>query len=1432
MLTRDRALAIAQVLIIVLSVIAIGATPGASTASDEQVSVDTPSPEPFNTDLGDQQSLQDAEETETVVIRLTEADIPSSADGQEVINILQDHAAQTQQPALAFADERDAVVVKERFWLSNAILVEVDTDKVPVSQLTDIEHVRTVHENFQVEVLDDQAAGNTGSAGASTAAVTEENTTYGLNQTNVTDVWEEYDTKGEGVRLAILDTGVDPDHQDLEIDPSNWAEFDENAAQVDSEPHDDHGHGTHVSGIATGGNASGTAIGVAPDATLMVGKVLNEDGMGTFSQILAGMEWAVVNDADVMSMSLGSSGYNEEMIDPVRNAENAGVVVVASIGNGGPGTSGSPGNVFETIGVGATNENQSVTSWSSGETIDTADDWGGAAPSDWPDTYVKPDLVAPGVDVISATPGEDEYAEFDGTSMAAPHVAGTVVLMESAASKHAENNPSVSMVKKALATTAIDLSEPETRQGAGFVDAKGATDHLVEDTNVSVRLDDDFPRHLEAGENGTATFRVSNVEYVTVNLTAESDADPADVTVYVNGQEASVGENVSVSEGSTDDFTVTVKTTETYVDRLEPEIKFENPSATSPMASTVYPPFFTPMRVHPDPLQAGDSADRFNGTDPVTNATEYAAEGTTVHIEAGTYENGLTATDVEPDITVTAAPGAEVTLKEDGYTPGLLVGEGMTLSDIRLEDNRSDGDASTAFHEDVGLVIEADGVTVENVEIRNVTSGAMVYETQGVSIRNTSVVTNSLDETIELGVSVWYSHNVEIVNTSVESEAYGFDLYASQDVVVEESNALATDGTGLMGVLLADSTVTESDLQATDGPAVAIAGSDNVYVSHNNIEGSNVSAGFTGAIVSEFNGLEFSSFGDDVSSLSSLETFRQETVEVGQDEVELLRLSYQSKSELQSLAMSAPEPLSDVRSEVLPDINASELEQMSEEELGSILEDNVTARQDGSNPDYHELTFEEIREEIDAEPVVYENNSIEGEAAGVVSITELAVYRDNEITNISYPHYGVFIGGSLLKLEGNHIDHTPRTGLKTEAGVDSFLGLTFMEDNYINATRGVSHPWYTFFSITWSEDNEIHAEDAFVNKGLITEMIIRGGDEPHAEYGIRSGAFAITQVMYTDFSETETAIYAESQSFFFEDEIGAIPVIAPLNYYGTERGPAVGDHLEIDEEPNVLQESGYDLPPGVFYDPFLTAPVEEVSTELDETQQFATDVSMEPGATYAFGVPGPVEGTIGEMFSDFDGVVYTFDASAQEWSQATGDEELAALEAVVVVPETEARAVIEFQAYGGPSVPPTTDLTEGWNFIGAAEYGAAEHAYASSADPARIVKLYDEPQQQGRTGDDFGTYTFGADSDGPDVSAMSGYFVYVEDDGSLAANLPPGASVDDFFELTGAYISGVFVDTESSESGSSSSTEDDDSTNQTEAVTTEGISQSASIAAL
>ncbi|MDS0477923.1 S8 family serine peptidase [Natrinema sp. 1APR25-10V2] len=305
-------------------------------------------------------------ETVEVIVRLSEANVSPGEPPDQAATQLKHHAERTQGEVISYARSTDGVAIENRFWVTNAVLLEVDTSRVDLESFGRFEDVSTLHANFEVE-LDGAAAASASTSGAtagtdSTATTAGSDATYGLEQINATTVWDEYGVNGSGTKVAVLDTGVDANHPDIDLYttnssdptyPGGWAEFDQDGNRVSgSTPQDFGDHGTHVSATVAGGNASGSHIGVAPGADLLHGAVLTdcENGCsGTYAQIIEGMQWAVDRDADVVSMSLGAQTYAEQFIDPVRNARSAGTIVVSSSGNDGDGTSGSPGNVYEVL---------------------------------------------------------------------------------------------------------------------------------------------------------------------------------------------------------------------------------------------------------------------------------------------------------------------------------------------------------------------------------------------------------------------------------------------------------------------------------------------------------------------------------------------------------------------------------------------------------------------------------------------------------------------------------------------------------------------------------------------------------------------------------------------------------------------------------------------------------------------------------------------------------------------------------------------------------------------------------------------------------------------------------------------------------------------------------------------------------------------------
>ncbi|AIC93003.1 MULTISPECIES: S8 family peptidase [Shouchella] len=245
---------------------------------------------------------------------------------------------------------------------------------------------------------------------------------------------------GSGVSVAVLDTGIDP-HSDLNI--QGGVSF----VPGESGSDDGNGHGTHVAGtIAALDNDQGV-LGVAPDVDLFAVKVLSASGSGSISSIAQGLEWTAENNIDVANLSLGSPSPSQTLEQAVNDATDSGVLVVAAAGNSGTSSLGYPARYDHAMAVGATDESDSLASFSQyGEGLD---------------------LVAPGVGVESTYPGGG-YDSLSGTSMAAPHVAGAAALVK-------QKNPSWTneQIRGHLNDTANDLGD-SFRFGSGLLNVENA----------------------------------------------------------------------------------------------------------------------------------------------------------------------------------------------------------------------------------------------------------------------------------------------------------------------------------------------------------------------------------------------------------------------------------------------------------------------------------------------------------------------------------------------------------------------------------------------------------------------------------------------------------------------------------------------------------------------------------------------------------------------------------------------------------------------------------------------------------------------------------------------------------------------------------------------------------------------------------------------
>jgi subtilisin family serine protease len=266
---------------------------------------------------------------------------------------------------------------------------------------------------------------------------------WGVQRVHAPAAWPQ--TQGAGVKIAIVDTGIDYMHPALE----GKVDGGYSALTKTENPRDymdDNGHGTHVSATAAGSHVKGL-VGVAPQARLYAVKVLDADGSGNLSDVIDGIVWSARNGMQVVNVSLGASVDSPALRQAVRYAAAMGAVVVAAAGNSG-GAVGYPGACPEAIAVGASD----------------ADDRAAAFSSRGPEIA----FIAPGVDVVSARLGGG-FASYSGTSMAAPHVAGLAALAVAQGWVGA-GGPDGVLVQLRKAASLLP-GPPADAQGAGMIDA-------------------------------------------------------------------------------------------------------------------------------------------------------------------------------------------------------------------------------------------------------------------------------------------------------------------------------------------------------------------------------------------------------------------------------------------------------------------------------------------------------------------------------------------------------------------------------------------------------------------------------------------------------------------------------------------------------------------------------------------------------------------------------------------------------------------------------------------------------------------------------------------------------------------------------------------------------------------------------------------------
>ncbi|UPT73290.1 MAG: S8 family peptidase [Elusimicrobiota bacterium] len=394
--------------------------------------------------------------TKAGLLALSLLAVSTSAYAERRIVVFQPSVAKAQRVALAQA--AGGRVVRE-LPLINAVVVELGQLSVAEGRLRALAEVKRVDPDPKINWLQAADARGVDFAAPSAAGILKniealkarakqeapsepepsapgQETPWGIKRVQAPAAWAT--TRGQGVKLAVIDTGIDMTHPELSgILKGGW-----NAISTSTTFNDDNGHGTHCAGTIAAKDDAAGVVGVAPEIDLYGVKVLDEGGSGTFDDVIAGMLWAVENKMEIASMSLGAGRGNPALADAVEVMRKAGVILIAAAGNSG-GSVGFPAAYPGAIAVAAS---------------DSADKLAGFS-SRGPSVAV----IAPGVNVKSTYMGGG-YDTLSGTSMATPHVAGLAALY---VATHKGATPE--QARAALTAASAKLPNvPDIGQGAGL----------------------------------------------------------------------------------------------------------------------------------------------------------------------------------------------------------------------------------------------------------------------------------------------------------------------------------------------------------------------------------------------------------------------------------------------------------------------------------------------------------------------------------------------------------------------------------------------------------------------------------------------------------------------------------------------------------------------------------------------------------------------------------------------------------------------------------------------------------------------------------------------------------------------------------------------------------------------------------------------------
>ena len=504
-------------------------------------------------------------------LQSTQSFLDKKQDNKEVVQSMKMQVYGSQSRILDSLEDKQKIgKVKQirPLWIVNAIGLEATPEVI--EELSRREDVAEIIPDFMVHLVEEPAIQGEAGILSGTPA-------WGVENINATDVWE-MGFNGTGINVSIVDTGINYSHPDLQANYKLGYDF----VNDDPDPMDDDGHGTHVAGTISGTGVGGYQTGVAPGANLFAVKVLGSNGYGNYSDIIEGVGWSVANGADIVSLSIGGP-HDSSMTAMIDNTIAAGVLPVIAAGNDGKNGSSTiacPGDELNALTVGATDNNDIIADFSSRGPVNG---------------YIKPDVVAPGVNIYS-TSISGGYLIMGGTSMATPHVSGAAALI-----LQAYPDMSPLEVKQLLESTAVDLgtSGKDNTYGSGRIDVLKAI--MAPPPNISNITIYPNPTNINATLNATISHNINNISYVgfyidddIANVSAMSAKDGSfnstieNVTGLINITTLHDGEHNVTFQAQNSNNYWNNQTSEVFtVDKTPPTITLNSPQNESHIKSNI-----------------------------------------------------------------------------------------------------------------------------------------------------------------------------------------------------------------------------------------------------------------------------------------------------------------------------------------------------------------------------------------------------------------------------------------------------------------------------------------------------------------------------------------------------------------------------------------------------------------------------------------------------------------------------------------------------------------------------------------------------------------------------------------------------------------------------------------------------------------------------